>query len=307
MFVIHEYEPDDELLSLLRLLTAVEAHDQDGEDISEKALRQQLTWNNYDPRLDSWVVKNPDKPDELIGYASVSGRAGTRCTVYAAVHPDWRRRGLGRQLLDRAIERGEKTGADHFVVYANSQNGGAMAFLHRRGYEPAGASWSLSAAATQSFAEPVWPPGFTVCSFAEVMDFAILAAISNQCYGDMWGHSQNEQLATPESIAEMSLAYWPTESVFLAFAPDGDAAGLCIGIPGETVDVIDSPGVAPKYRHLALQRPLLLTVAHHLQSQQRKEIQLLSYGDDEQTIAIYQDVGFKLDAHFVAYQGKMGK
>ena len=306
MFVIREYEPDNELLPLQRLLTAVEVHDQDGEDVSEETLRQQLTWNNYDPRLDSWVVKNPEKPGELIGYASVAGRAGARCTVYAAIHPDWRRRGLGRRLLDRALERGKKTGADHFIVYANGQNDGAVAFLHWRGYEPVGASWSLSAPAAQTFAEPVWPPGFTVCSFAEVEDFTVLATISNRCYGDMWGHSQNEQPATPEAIAEMGLAYWPPESVFLAFAPDGDAAGLCIGIPGEVVDVIDSPGAAPEYRHLELQRPLLLTTARYLQSQQRKEIQLLSYGDNEQTIAIYQDIGFKLDTHFVAYHGKMG-
>jgi len=305
MFSIRQYEPDQDLLRLHQLLTAVEAHDQDGEEVSEEALRQQLTWNNYDPRLDSWVIEDPDKLGELIGYASVAGRAGGRCTVYTAVHPDWRRRGLGTRLLDQALERGKETGADHFIVYANAQNDSAIAFLRRRGYEPVGASWILSASAAQAFAEPVWPPGFRVHSFAEVEDFAILAEISNRSYGDMWGHSQNEQPATPEGISEMGPAYWPPESVFLAFAPDGDAVGLCLGIPGESVNVIDSPGVAPEYRHLELQRPLLLTVARHLQSEQPKDIQLLSYGDDAQTISIYQDIGFCLDAHYIAYHGEL--
>ncbi len=303
MINIRPYEPDEDLEALHQLLTVLETHDQDGEDVSEEALHQQLTWNNYNPRLDSWIIKNPEQPRSLIGYASVAGRTGTRCTVYAAVHPAWRRHGLGTRLLDQALERGQETGADHFIVYANAQNEGALAFLRKRGYEPVGDSWILSAPAAQVFAQPSWPPGFTVRSFAEVRDTAVLAAISNRSYSDMWGHSQNEQPATPEGIAEMGVAHWPPESVFLAFAPDGDVAGLCIGIPGEAVDVIDSPGAAPEYRHLKLQRPLLLTVAHHLQSRHRKAIQLLSYGDNEQTIAIYQDVGFHLDAHYVAYQG----
>lgn len=140
-------------------------------------------------------------------------------------------------------------------------------------------------------------------SFAEVGDTAVLAAIMNRSWGDLWGHAQNEQPTTPEGVTELVPALWQPENIFLAFAPDGDVAGLCLGIPRESMDVIDSPGAAPEYRHLALQRPLLLTVARHLQSRQSKEIQLLSYGDDEQIIAAYRDVGFQLDAHYVAYQG----
>ena len=306
MFSIRQYEPDEDLLRLQRLLTAVEDHDQDGEDVSEEALRQQLTWNNYNPRLDSWVVENPNQPGELIGYASVAGRAGTRCTGYAAVHPAWRRRGLGGRLLDQALDRGQVTGADHFIVYANGQNNGSVAFLRQRDYKPVGDSWIMTAPAAQAFAEPVWPSGFTIRQFTEVDDTAVLANIMNRCWGDLWGHAQNEQPTTPEGVAELVPAHWQPENIFLAFAPNGDAVGLCLGIPGEAVDVIDSPGVVPEYRHLELQRPLLLTVARHLGSQQQKTIQLLSYGDNEQTIAIYRGVGFQLDAHYVAYHGTLG-
>ncbi len=305
MFTIRPYEPDEDLPRLHQLLTAVETHDQDGEDASEEALRRQLTWTNYDPRLDSWVVDNPNQSGDLIGYASVSGRAGTRCTGYAAVHPAWRRQGLGSRLLDQALERGQTTGADHFIVYANAQNDGAVTFLRQRGYEPVGASWILGAPKTQVFAEPIWPPGFTVRSLAEVGDFAVLAAIANRSYSDMWGHSENEKPSTPEVMATLIPTRWQPENIFLAFTPDGDVAGLCFGVSREAVNVVDSPGAAPEYRHLELQRPLLLTVARHLQSEHPKEIQLLSYGDDERTITIYQDVGFRLDSHYIAYHGEM--
>lgn len=303
LFSICRYEPDENLLPLQRLLTAVENHDQDGEDVSEEALRQQLTWNNYDPRLDSWIVENPNKLGDLIGYASIAGRAGTRCTVYTAVHPEWRRRGLGSRLLDRVIQRGQETGAAHFIVYANAQNEGATAFLRGRRYTCVGDSWILHALPNQPFAEPVWSFDFRMCCYTEVQNPTLLAEIMNQCYGDMWGHSQNEKATTPEGVADMLSTYRKPEHIFLAFAPNGNAAGLCFGTPGEVVHVIDSPGVAPAYRHLQLQRPLLLSVTRHLQSHQAKAIQLLSYGDDEETIAIYQDVGFQLDAQYVAFQG----
>ncbi len=305
MLSIRNYDPDIDLLSLHRLLTAVESHDQDGENISEEALRQQLTWNNHEPRLDCWVIENPEKSGELVGYGSVSGRAGSRCTVYTAVHHKWRRRGLGSRLLGQTIVRGKETDADHFIVNTNAQNNGSNAFLQMRGYEPVGDAWILSAPAAQSFAKPVWPSGFTVRSFAEVGETAVLADIMNRSYGDMWGHSQNEHPTTPEGIAEIIPKLFQPQNIFLAFTPDGNVAGLVFGIPGERIDVIDSPGAAPEYRHLGLQLPLLLTTTHHLQSRQSNPIQLLSYGDSEKTIHIFQEVGFQLNDHYVTYQGQI--
>lgn len=308
MFKIRAYEPDEDLNGLYKLLTAVEEHDQDGEDISIEALRQQLTWRNHNPRHDCFVVEQPHVPASLIGYASLSGRTGTRCTVYAVVHPNWRRQGLGTQLLDRAHERAEKSGSNKFIVYANGQNIGSNAFLKQRCYQSVGASWILSASVKTSFAQPFLPDGFSILSYAQVeQPAALLADILNRGYGDMWGHAQNETLTTVESLSENIPAYWQPKHIFILFANDGDTAGICLGKPGEKEHILEGPGVAPEYRHLELQRPLTLTVAHHLQTIRQNPIQLLSYGDDETTIEIYQQIGFQLSAHYIVYQGDLIK
>lgn len=305
MIHIRTYNPDEDLTALHQLLTAVETHDQDGEDVSIETLRQQLTWRNYNPRLDSFVAEQATGTEGLVGFASIAGRTGTRCTAYAAVHPDWRRHGFGTQLLNQALARAKESGSDNFIIYANGHNIAANAFLKERAYQPVGASWILEAPADTSFAKPVFPEGFSIRSYAQFEKPEILADILNRGYSDMWGHGQNETPTTAKSLSEIIPSYWQQEHIFLLFAPDGEVAGVCLGIPDENEHILEGSGIAPEYRHLELQRPLTLTLAHHLQAIQQKPIHLLSYGDTQATIDIYQQIGFNLTVHFIAYYGNI--
>lgn len=303
MFTIRSYEPNEDLNALHQLLTAIEDHDQDSEDVSEEFLRQQLTWRNYDPRLDSFVAEQPN--GELVGFASIAGRTGTRCTAYAAVHPNWRRESLGTILLNTALGRAHESGSDCFIIYAHGHNIAANAFLKQRAYQPVGASWILHSPANTKFDKPVCPDNYSIHCYAQSQQPEILADILNRSYGDMWGHAQNEVPTTADSLAKIIPSYWQSEHIFLLFDPDGNVIGVCLGIPGENEHILEGSGIAPEYRHLALQRPLTLTVAHHLQAIQPVPIQLLSYGDDEATIDIYHQIGFHLTAHYIAYKGNI--
>lgn len=305
MINIRTYNPDEDLTALHQLLTAVEDHDQDGEDVSEEFLREQLTWRNYDPCLDSFVAEQVNDATALVGFASIAGRTGTRCTAYTAVHPNWRRQGLGTKLMNRALARAKESGSDHFIVYANGQNVASNTFLKQREYQSVGASWILEASANTEFAEPIYPDKFSIRCYAQFEQPEILADILNRGYGDMWGHGQNEVPTTAESLSEIIPSYWQPENIFLLYASNGDAAGICLGKPGEKEHILEGPGIAPEYRHLELQRPLTLTVAHHLQTIHPGPIQLLSYGDDEATIDIYQQIGLILNAHYIAYRGNL--
>ncbi len=74
---------------------------------------------------------------------------------------------------------------------------------------------------------------------------------------------------------------------------------------GRPKQVVDSPGVAPQYRRLGLQRPLTLTTMHWLRNTAGiGPIQLHTYGDQEAAVAIYQALGFVLEpnSHLIEYR-----
>src|SRR5581483_6256498 len=220
------YVPANDLLSLSGLLTSVEDHDHDGEDTSETALRQQLSWHNYEPEQDCWVVEAPGASHVLIGYCSTMAQTPQRCTLYVAVHPDFRRRGLGRALLTKAKTRAQEVGAEQVTLYAKARNPSANAFLQKQGFELAGSSWVLHAPATLALQEPEWPTGYSVRSYAQVQQISVLLEVMTRSYADRWGHAENER-ATDKTVVQKWLAHADQDGIFLVFAPDGGIAGFC--------------------------------------------------------------------------------
>lgn len=191
--VLRSYTPDVDLPRLARLLTEVEGVDRDGENTTEAALRDQLAW--MDPARDCWVVESHDDADGLIGYGSAFAQTPRRSTLYVAVHPLWRNRGLGGALLDRALSR-----ARDVTVYANERNAASNDFLRRHGFEAAGSAWIMRASADTPIQEARWPDGYSARSFAEVNHVPTLVEAHNRSYHDMWGHAENERPATEESM-----------------------------------------------------------------------------------------------------------
>src|SRR5678816_3195480 len=99
-FVIRHYVPEKDLSELARLLTEIESMDCDGEDTSEEYLRASLAWPNYRPAQDVWVAELEGK---LVGYGVALERPSQQCTIYVVVHSSQRRKGLGSQLLEQAL------------------------------------------------------------------------------------------------------------------------------------------------------------------------------------------------------------
>jgi mycothiol synthase len=308
-YISRPYNPDGDIPHLSHMLSDIEAVDHDGEETSEEALRAQLTWPNYHPEQDCHVIEAPGDPHTLIGYSSVFAQTAERSTLYIAVHPHWRRRGLGSALLAGAVRRAQETRASYVTINANARNKAANTFLRQHGFSLAGSAWTLLAPPGITLEEARWPAGYTVQSYAGLQHLPAVVEVHNRSFADQWGHAENYQATTGELILNWLSSTDPA-GVFLAFAPGGSVAGFCRALlatendnpDGNGTDQLDAPGVVPEHRHQGLYRPLVLTAMHWLRAQARHPIILQSWGDSDQTIAVYRDVGFELLQHFFAYR-----
>jgi mycothiol synthase len=291
----------------------VEAVDQDGEDTSEETQRLYMTLPHHDPARDRWVIDAPEEPDRLIGFAStwartVWGEVYERAESYIAVHPHWRRSGFGRALLDRLTQRARELGANHLVLHANERNQNSNRFLRRQGFEVAGDYWLLRTRLNTPLEEPIWPAGYTVRTYAAVQDRSALITASLESYRDRWGHYGPKPGEPPMPW----LSRLDHEGILLGFAPQGDVAGFCIaeqraqsGIQATAEGHINGPGLLPAHRDRGLHRPLILTALQWQQARSCQTITLDAWGDDDQTIALYRELGFEPVHHLISYRQRL--
>lgn len=83
-------------------------HDDTDEIYAAEDLAEELQEHGFDPELDSWAVRNGGT---LVCYgqlrvsSALTAEGWARASVHGGVHPDWRGRGLGAELLTRMEPR----------------------------------------------------------------------------------------------------------------------------------------------------------------------------------------------------------
>jgi ribosomal protein S18 acetylase RimI-like enzyme len=313
--VIRAFDPAADTPAALRLLAQVEDNDQDGEDVSPETFAALLNAPGHDPARDRWVIEAPGNPRALIGCAltwarPVWGALPERAESYLAVHPLYRRQGLGGQLLAQIIRRARELGAQEVVLHANERNQLSNLFLQRRGFQTAGDYWLMQ---TQLAGPPEDPPrmGLWLVSCAELRDPAVLAQ-AWQGYRGQWGHYAPAAADGPSEVAWLSQV--DPAGVFLALAAGGEPAGACRAvIPGldagapaggarQLIGVIDAPAVLPGFRELPAARGLVLAALGWLYAKGVRQVALDSWGDAPETIQQYRALGFRAVNHLVSYR-----
>ncbi len=299
-------EPDTDLPRLVRLYAAAQAADGEGQDVIDARLREQMSFSGPGPVQDCWVVESSEQPNELVAVASVrKGAPGDRVEVTGVVHPDWRRKGIGRILIGRVLVRARTIGATHAGATAEAHNQPGNAFLREHGFLPVAAYTLLRAPGGLAFAAPTWPAGFSVRSFDAVLDVSVLAQAMTSSYDGLWGHN-----AVTETDVGAWLREWDPNGVFLVFDAGGEVAGMCRAeisqrlsqLHGERTGYIDAPGVIPWRRRQDLYLPLLLTAVHYLKARQPVNIEMESWGDDDRTLDVFQQAGFEIARRSVSYR-----
>lgn len=297
---LRTFHPEQDFSALLQLRTEIEEIDHAGVNTSEAGLRAQFSWPGHDPSQDRWVIEAMGESGRLIGHGWTFAQSPQRSILEVAVHPHWRRQGLGRQLLAKEITRSREKGTRQLLSGARAKQKAGQAFLDANHFVLVGHDRFMDAPADTPIQTPLWPEGFVLRTLAELGDVAAIVAGSNGCYTDMWGHRENIEPASlahfQENVAKHPDFYVP-EGIFVLFAPDGEVAGICFNRLDrqEQKKVIDSPGIVPAYRHLGLHRPLVQASMRWLNTQVDGMFHLDTWGDFAEAVQVYEELGFTLD------------
>ncbi|GAA1181594.1 GNAT family N-acetyltransferase [Pseudonocardia alaniniphila] len=217
------------------LLAAVEEVDRRDEHYDADDLTEELADPDLDLGRDTLIVLDRSAGDEGVAVAyqvlrlRSGGAEGAFVATDAAVHPAYRRRGIGAALLAVARDRARELDAALFMRVPET-NAGAVALAERTGMAPV-RWWSEL---ERDLAEPITPTlvpaGLTVASLgppydAERWDEPLRAA-HNSAFADHWG-------SVP--VSRQAWVHWRTGSKSfrpgcsaVATTADGDVAGYVL-------------------------------------------------------------------------------
>lgn len=300
---IRHYNPETDLSTLARLLAEIESIDRDGEETSEEFLQSMKDWPNFDPDKNVWVA---ELDGALVGYAQILPKSDKIGSIYAVVHPDQRRNGLGSRFMKLILARAQEEQSKKIILDINGHNTASVVFLERNGFEVTGTSGEMVAPVAGLLPVEL-PPGYSIQRFRDMEnpDPAIVVRGLNQCYKDQVGHHQH--VTSPERY----INYYGDRGIHLLFDETGSLLGICAAKPeGRTnadmvSDLLDAPGVVKEFRQSGYQRCLALAVMRWLREQGTRPITLEYWGDDQKAVAIYRELGFELVNEHLTYQKEL--
>lgn len=300
-FTIRHYIPEQDMVTLSQMLTEIEAIDRDGEDTSEEYLRSMNEWPNFEPDKNVWVAESAES---FIGFGQILPRADAASSIHVVVHPSQRKLGIGSRLLALILMRAREAGSRAVMTYPNGQNMASRAFLNHHGFEVAGTSGMMTTSATE-LPQAEIPPGYFLRRYPEIGNSQIVVRALNECYRGMVGHHQNV------TSADRYMNYYGEEGIHLLFDENETLIGICAAKPQGKVDkqgvsdLLDAPGLIQAYRQRGFQRFLTLAVINWLREQGTYPIALEYWGDGNDAIEIYKNLGFALVHQQVMYHKEL--
>ena len=189
----------DEVEAFAELWAAKEKVDQEGEHFAAEDLTEELD----DPQLDAARYTISLWADgRMVGYGKTQTSATVvdvdRVRTEGTVHPEWRRRGLGRELMRWLIQRaGEVHAAKHPEFPGEVSNGtistnlGADRLLRNLGFEEARYFIDMKRGLDQPIPAAAVPDGLSLRTFDPSINEA-LRLTHNEVFLDHWGSTPRD-------------------------------------------------------------------------------------------------------------------
>jgi mycothiol synthase len=319
--MIRNYRPDD-LPALVALINEADAIDKLERATTLEELEHELTFPTVSPETDCFLAFDGDR---LVGYTDMYLRKGdatmdTETTIYCwgVVHPQWRRRGLGRRLLEAAYGRASEYLPEievqrvKFGSNTRDVEEDRKALYEGLGMQPVRYLVNLARSINGDLPPLVVPDGYRLRIFDPERDAETAWRVDNTAFRDHWGHCEGK---LEEFLHWLKTPHFRPELWYLAEEQaTGEVVGLGLNIidpdwiarTGRQEGYVDTLAVLREHRQHGLGTALLVQSLHALRQAGMEGAHL--HADSENltgAMRLYERVGFQVRKTSVAYRKVM--
>jgi mycothiol synthase len=242
----------------------------------------------------------------LAGYAHVDVTDAVEgSSAELAVHPDHRRQGLGRLLVEAAVAASPD---GRLRLWAHGEHPAAAALARTLGFERARVLFQMRRSLYAPVPAPEFPDGVELRPFVVGQDEAAWVKVNNRAFAD----HPDQGGWTERDIKLREAEPWFDPAGFLLAERDGQLLGFhwtkIHGSAGREHDHHHEPigevyvlGVDPSAQGLGLGPALTLAGLRHLRAQGLSQAMLYVDESNPRAVALYRKLGFAIWATDIAF------
>ena len=251
---------------------------------------QVLSQPACNPEENCLLVESDGSP---VGFALIAPELPIGRTVASGgVTEPHRNRGIGRSLIETAVEHAAALGASVLHVQVPSDGQADRHLLESSGFRSV-RTYSTMRWEGTGVPPPELPPGFGLRPFRMGRDEEALTRLQNAAFGESWGFCPN----TVEEI-EARINFKICEPEGVVFVTHGEGlAGYNWTFrtmePTTSTGWIGMTGVHPDYRGYGLGRPVVLAGMEYLAAKGARTVDLEVDEQNAPAVEIYLSIGFR--------------
>lgn len=275
---------------ITRLFNQINGLDGSERAWDEEYMRQFLSVPACDPEEHCFLASNDDIP---VGYLLISHEEPIgRAVASGGVLGDYRKRGVGRELLTTAVSHARELGVSVLHIEASSDSEGANHLLESEGFHIVKRFWQMQWKGDEAPAVDI-PDGFVLRPFRLGEDEEALMELQNVAFGENWGFSPN----TVEQIAAR-VRLGPSDPEGIIMVMDGERVAAydwtlqSLG-SARSIGWISMTGVHPDYRGKGLGTLVVTAGLDHLKSNGVDSVELEVDSENVPARELYLKLGFK--------------